>query len=131
MNEAAYIALVTRLSTVTGLYPLLKENQVLQAKGSFSRATLIRSRPNQLTVGVTGRDLHRALFQIDLMVPVNTGTTTVNSLADAVISMFPRGLELTAGSRVLHIITSYRETAGRVNDQYHSVPVIVEVALVA
>ena len=127
MNQAIYDALVIRLQTVPGLYPLLKENQVIQAKSSMARATLIRSRPAQLSVGVTGKDLHRALFQVDLFVPVNTDTTAVNALADAVISIFPRGLMLSIGSRWLHIITSYRETAGRLNDQLHQVPVVIEV----
>ena len=131
MNELVYSTLVTRLLTVAGIFPLLKENQVLTAKGPFSRATLIRSRPDQLSVGITGRDLHRALLQVDLLVPVNTGTALSNSLADAVIAMFPRGLQLVAGSRILHIITSYRETGNRsTNDQYHITPVVIEVNLV-
>lgn len=131
MNQATYDALVTRLKTVSGLYPLLEENQVAQAKTAMTRATLIRSRPEQISVGVTGRDLHSALFQVDLLVPANTGTTAVNALADLIIAAFPRGLILTVGSKWLHIITSYRETAGRLNDQYHQVPVVIEVKLVS
>ena len=126
MNEAVYQALVTQLKTVAGLPTLQLENTVVQAKGSFMRATLIRSRPEQLTVGASGRDLHGGLFQVDIFVPVNTGTTAANVLADKVIDAFPRGLAFNLDGVQMYVRIAYRETAGRINDQFHQVPVVVE-----
>lgn len=126
MNEAIYQALVAQLKTVAGLPTLQLENTVIQPKGAFTRATLIRARPSQLTVGATGKDLHGGLFQVDIFVPVNTGTTSANALADQIIAAFPRGTALVAGSAIVHVRIAYRETAGRMNDQFHQVPVVVE-----
>jgi hypothetical protein len=125
-TESIYQALITQLKTVTGLPPLQTENTTMQAKGSFSRATVIRSRPDTLTVGVTGRDLHTAILQVDVFVPLNIGSEAANALADAVIAAFPRGLELTADGDVIHIIKAYRATALRLNDAFHHIPVSVE-----
>jgi hypothetical protein len=128
VNEAIYQALITKLKTVPGLPPLQLENTLAKVsdKTAFSRATLIRTRPQQLTMGVTGSDLHAGLLQVDLFVPLNTGTTAVNTLADAVIAAFPRGTTLPVGARQVRIRMAYRETAGRMNDQFHQVPVVVE-----
>lgn len=130
MNEALYQALIARLKTVSGLPKLQVENTVAKANGEFTRATLIRTRPQQLSVGVNGRDLHVGLMQVDIFVPVNTGTSQANTIADSVIAAFPRGLTLNAGDNRVHIRTAYRETASRLNDQFHQVPVVVEWQLV-
>lgn len=131
-SEAVYATLVEQLETVSNLFPLTKENEVATVKKAFSRAKLVRSRPSQLTVGIGGRDLHALAFVVDLFVPVNTGTTDVGAMADAVLMKFIRGTTLyTSVGQAIHIITSYRDTANRLNDQFHQVSVIVEVSLVA
>lgn len=131
MNQQIQDALIAQLKLVTGLPVLQEENTVMTPKGNFARATLIRSRPSQLTVGTTGQNLHRGLLQVDLFVPVNTGTTAVNVLADAVIEAFPRGLVLASGDLVVHCVIAYRDTSRRLNDQFHQVPVVVEWQVIA
>jgi hypothetical protein len=130
-SEAIYQALITRLKTVSDLPPLQLENTVIQARSSFSRATLMRPRPATLTIGITGKDLHQDIMQVDIFHAVNTGTEAAASLADAVIAAFPRGLELTAGDTIIHIRKSFRETAVRLNDQLHNTPVVIELAYTA
>lgn len=128
MNQALYDLLVDRLRTVPNLPPLQTENTNIDPAGkAFSRATLIRTRPTQLSLGTTGQDLHSGLLQVDLYVPVGAGTSIPNTVADAVIAAFPRGLTLTAEDIRVHVRQSYRETGGRgLNDKFHAVPVAIE-----
>lgn len=130
-TEAVYQALITQLQTVPDLPPLQLENAVMQAKGPFARATTIRSRPGTLTVGVTGKDLHAHLLQVDLFNRLNEGTETSSALADAVIEAFPRGLELTADDVTIHVRKAFRETSARLNDQLHNTPVVIEYVIIA
>ena len=94
--QAITDALINRLKTVTGLPSLQLENTVATPKGAFTRATQIYARPTQATIGRNGRDRHEGLLQVDIFVPVNTGTAAANALADSVVAAFPRGLALTA-----------------------------------
>lgn len=130
-EQQLYDALVTQLETVTGLPQLQKENTRIILKGEqpYVRATLIRARPTQLTIGTTGRDLHQGIFQVSVFVATDTGTTAVNGLADSIIAAFPRGLQLGPGIEKIRIRQAYRDTALRLNDQFHQVPVSIEWAL--
>lgn len=129
-NQLIYDLLVTRLRTVAGLLPLQLENTSNDTSKPFSRATLIRTKPEPASLGRNGQDIHSGSLLVDLYTPTNTGTTTVNALADAVIAAFPRGLRLTSGAIKLRIMTAYRETGGREFDKFHNAPVVVEWTLV-
>lgn len=127
MNQTLYDLLIERLQTVAELPALQLENTNIDPQGkAFSRATLIRTRPSQGSVGASGRDRHSGLLQVDLFVPLGTGTTAANAIADEVISTFPRGLTLTSGALNLHVVRAYRETGGRLLDKFHQVPVSIE-----
>lgn len=119
-------ALDAHLQTLPGLPPLQLENtrNIGRTDESFSRATLITSRPGQLTVGRDGQDILRGLYQIDLFVPLDTGTARVNELADSVIEHFPRSLILGTAPVLVHINTAWRETGGR-TEPFYGAPVVV------
>lgn len=119
-------ALDTHLQTLTGLPTLQTENtrNVGRTGESFARATLLPARPTQASVGQHGRDLRRGLYQVDLFVPMDGGTASVNALADSVIEHFPRGLVLTASDTNVAIELAYREVGQRV-EQFYMLPVIV------
>lgn len=114
------------LQSMGGLPALQLENtrNVGKTGVPFCRATLITSRPSTLTVGTTGQDILRGLYQIDLFFPQDTGVSDVNALADQIIEHFPRGLMFSADGTALHVNTTYRETGRRV-DAFYQAPVVV------
>lgn len=131
-DQQMYAALVAQLQTVDGLPKLQTENTgiILEGETVFVRATNLYTRPSQLTVGATGRDLHQGIFQVDVFVPTDIGTTTANGLVEKIISAFPRGLQLGSGVEKIRIRMVYRSTALRLNDQFHQVPVSIEWAAI-
>jgi hypothetical protein len=115
------------LEDLTGLPPTQLENtQNLAVTGeAFTRATLIPARSSVLSIGVDGRTELRGLYQVDLFVPLNSGTADVNALADLVVQHFPKGARLTDGSTTVHCALSWREVGRRV-EAFYQVPVLVQ-----
>ena len=122
----------TQLQSLSGLPPLQLENTVNIGKTgvSFSRATLLPAAKSQASVGISGQDLIRGIYQVDLFVPQDTGSASVNALADSVVDHFPRGLALASGEVVVHINTASRLTGGRM-EPFYSVPVQVQWSCIA
>lgn len=118
----------THLQSLTGLPPLQLENtpNIGKATESFTRATLLPAAKVQRTVGLNGRDEIRGIYQADVFVPLNTGTATINALADDIVEWFPRGLMLASGGVVVHVQTASRLPGGRTQDGvFYSLPVQV------
>jgi len=118
-------ALDGRVSSGTGLPALQLENtkNIAQSGVPFMRATFLPARSSQLTVGVDGKDLRLGLYQVDVFVPLNQGTSLANEYADVVMSLFPRGVITQSGTDV-HISSVWRE-AGRRVESFYQVPVMV------
>jgi hypothetical protein len=121
-------ALDNRLATVTGLPELQTENTRVNRTGKantpFARGTLLPAQASQLTVGVGGVNTYSGLYQVDLFYPVDTGTTAVNAMADAVMAKFVRGDTLVVDGVSVHITLSWREV-GRRDEPFYAVPVLV------
>jgi hypothetical protein len=133
-NELLYQSFVEHLKTVEGLFPLNTENNLIRTAATqpFAKATMIwADEPTHISIGLTGHDRHLGIFRVDLYVPVNTGTTVVNELADKIIEAFPRGTVFKIGDHdYAHAIKAYRTTANRLNEQFHTVPVSVRWSLI-
>ena len=119
--------LVNHLKTLVVLPTLQEENtrNIGKTGVSFSRATMLHTRPQQASVGINGKDAFSGLFQIDLFVPIDSGTADVNTLADTVVEHFPRGLTLTLGNVYVHIQLAWRETGSRF-ETFYNCPVVIQ-----
>lgn len=117
----------TRLLTVVDLPTLQKENtRNLAVSGQrYTRSTLLPGRATQTTIGTTGKDIVRGLYQVDLFYPLDGGVFQINSMADSVVAAFPRGTALFNGMTIVNIVSAWREAGARV-EPYYSIPVVVE-----
>jgi hypothetical protein len=115
------------LKTYAGLPTLQLENtQILAKTGKdFCRASLITPRPTRATLGLSGRDRLIGLYQIDLFTSLNTGSSTINVLADDLVAHFPRSLILSQDDCTVTMRMTWRETGARAT-QFYSAAVIVE-----
>lgn len=117
----------TRLAATTGLPTLQLENTRNIAKTGvpFTRGTLLPARSTQISLGTVGKDLFEGLYQVDIFIPQDGGTATVNALVDAVLTQFARGTRLVNGAVTVEIMNSWREVGSRI-ENFYSVPVTVE-----
>lgn len=117
------------LAAVAGIPAIQLENTLYNAKGRaltpFARTTLLPTQSTQRSVGVSGKNTYGGLFQIDLFYPLDKGKGTPNIMADAVIAAFNRRLITTPAGVQLVIQTAWCE-AGRADDQYYNLPVVVQ-----
>lgn len=69
----------------------------------YLRANLIPNTVNQVTLGTTGKNRHRGLFQISVMWPKGQGEMPAREIADSVAEYFKRGTDLTHLGIVIRI----------------------------
>jgi hypothetical protein len=117
----------SHLAELTTLPPLQLENtrNIGKTGMSFTRATLMPARSTQISLGIAGHDRYDGLYQVDLFVPEDTGTTDINILVDSVLDQFLRGLQLVDGDILVRIGNSWREAGGRV-EPFYNVPITIE-----
>lgn len=125
--EKVQAALDARLQALTGLPPIQLENTRYKSVTGqpFTRATLMPAQTSQVSVGVTGRDQLIGLYQIDVVIPSDTGVAPANILADQLVGHFYRGLSLTQSGVTTHIKKTWRGAGYRV-EQFYMVPVSVQ-----
>ena len=127
-NATIQNLLDTHLLTVTGLPTLQRENTRVtpQTGVPWSRATFLPAETLRETLGVTGRNRLRGLYQIDLFYPADTGALAANEMADEVINDFRPGIQLIhqQSNLIVHIEMAWREAGSRY-EQFYNAPVIV------
>lgn len=64
------------------------------------RTTLVPFKPMTETIGIGGYDKVSGIFAIDVMGPTGKGIASVKQTADAIIALFPRGSQVSAGNIV-------------------------------
>ena len=89
----------------------------------YVRATLLPAETEQLTLGTTGRDRHRGLYQIDVMFAA--GDSAVNTTTDTIADAFKRGSYFTYNGLTVSIRSASIDT-GRREDAWFVVPVLIQ-----
>ncbi|MCF3934347.1 DUF4128 domain-containing protein [Acuticoccus sp. M5D2P5] len=72
-------------------------------KGAYLRASHIPTTTDQITLGDSGYNRHRGIFQIDVVWPANGGLVAPMKVVDAIIAHFQRGTVLTEGGHIVRI----------------------------
>ena len=117
--------LVTQIQTVQGLPQLQNENtRITPGALNWCRASLLPAEPNALTVGPNGQNEHQGLLQLDLFYPQDSGTSTPNAMASAVMAALPRGYIAVNGSTNVHVRMVHQQTAYQL-ERWYVVPVVV------
>jgi hypothetical protein len=112
-------ALDGAVSAIEGLPPTYGPNEVNKAARSpFTRTTLLPSRPNRLSVGVTGVDELIGLYQVDLYYPMGTGSADAIQWADQIVALFPRTWMVNIDGKQLRVTECWLEAGREVNNWY-------------
>ena len=114
-------ALDTRLTTLAGSTPIAWENTNYKADADteFLRSTFIPSDTSQYTLGDTGKDVTRGLYQVDVFAPAQMGRTTK---PDSIADHFKRGTILTKNATRVRI-RSVSVGRGTLDGAWYIVPV--------
>lgn len=88
--------------------------------GYWFELHFIPSAPYQQELGKTGKNRWYGIFQINICVPKNVGTTSMQSRFNKIFSVFPRGF-LSNGIN----IKSVARTSARTEDDYMFLPVSI------
>jgi hypothetical protein len=120
MIQEIHTALNTATAAVIGLPAIFHENKISKpvAGTPFTRTTLLPARPNQITMGTTGRDELQGLYQIDFYYPVGSGAHAASAAAGLVVAAFPRTWNTTVSGDVLRVRQSWIEAGREVNGWY-------------
>lgn len=99
-------ALETHLATYAALVPLidvaLENSGFTPVAGTpWLRPVLLPEKPQSAGPGSSAKNVQKGIFMIDVMQPTGGGTAAAQSRADALVSHFKRGTDLTAGSVTL------------------------------
>lgn len=86
------------VAAITTIPTLQRANTRNDTTKPFTRFTLIPSETAAETVGLNGKNRWQGIAQVDVFVPVDSGTATVLGYADDIIEAFPRSLVLTSGA---------------------------------
>jgi hypothetical protein len=95
-------------------YPLQRENIRNDTTKPFSRFTLLPAETTAETIGVNGTNRWQGLAQIDIFVPIDSGTTAALAAADSIIAAFKRGTQLGT-SPVIHIENCWSDGGAVIN----------------
>ena len=100
------------LSTIAGFVDVVTENDRFKpTQGQpYARSTLLPSQKGTLSLGQTGKDLQRGIYQVDIVVPADAGISVANDLADKVVTAFPRG---AISGTDIYVTTAQRELGRR------------------
>ena len=89
----------------------------------YVRATLLPTETEQLTLGTTGRDRHRGLYQVDVM--FSAGDSAVTAIPDTIADAFKRGSSFTYNGLTVSTRSASIDS-GRRDAGWFIVPVIIQ-----
>lgn len=131
--ENLHKALDDRLSTVASVPSIVKENEEASLTINTStsgistpyiRTTVLPAESDLLSIGTTGYSKRHGLYQMSCFFPTGDGFDIPESLVDAIVAKFQRGLTLTEDGTVVRVRQSWREAAVEEGHLY-MVPVVV------
>lgn len=120
-------ALSTQLLTTVGLPGLAQDNVPYKPVlgQPYVRDTFMPVEPAFGSLGITGYDQLRGLYQIDVLYPENQGSDVAWQMCDSIIASFPRGLQLaTDDVPNLEISHTWTQTPRSIQ-AYYWIPVMV------
>ena len=89
--------------------------------GYWYEIFLLPTMPNQIELGTEGRSRWTGIMQINICVPKDSGTRSLNARYDAIADLFRSGLYING----IRIIRTYR-TSALYDDDFTVLPVSVE-----
>ncbi len=84
------------------------------ASTAWLRAVLVMDKSEAAGSGDTAKNVQRGTFLVDVMEPVDGGTTTSMTKIDGLVSQFKRGTDLTSGTVTL---STERAWPGQARDE--------------
>jgi len=116
-------ALNTRLSTLASSPPVAWENNDYNEHSGelYLRPTSLFGETNQACLGDDGKDMSDGLYQVDVLIPTDEGSST---WPDAIADHFKRGTTLTQNSTNLRI-RSVSIGPGAKDKNFYIVPVTI------
>ena len=123
--QNARIALETRLSTYQSDNVAWENVDFVPETGTpFLRSSFLSAAPARASLGPSGVDRHRGVYQIEVAQPRDSGTGAAMAKVDAIIAHFPRGLNLQSGGVDLQVERTYPGPAFE-RDGFYVTPVSV------
>lgn len=120
-------ALETALAGMSSALPTQHENDVYTpvSEVPYQQVWMLWAPPENPTLGDDFKR-QRGIMQVDLRYPLNRGARDAQTQAEAVQTLFKRGLSLTANSVTTTIETTPEIVSGRVEGDRFVIPVKVK-----
>jgi hypothetical protein len=119
-------AFETRLATLSPALSTAYENvDFVPVTGTaYQRVNLLPAQPDNSTMG---QSFYReqGLFQVMLCYPLNNGTATIQARAEAVKTLFKRGVTMEEDGLRIHVINTPKVSAGFKDNDRYCIPITI------